>query len=293
MIMLITLALLLLCGAPAFGEGNAPAGSENADLLVMFWNVENFFDYHSSSAPKYWTYRRFTAKCNAVCKTVLAVASAKGRVPDVIGLAEVENEFVLRSLAGSTLLRKLGYKIVHYESPDRRGIDCALLYRGGTLSLLGSSPKHVVDTSGVVIQTRDILLAEFPDIAILVNHHPSKIGGKSDRREKAMSRMLAVVDSLTSTGCKRVVAIGDFNDDLWGPKEPEKGTIKYNGAWEKIDGHFSFGAMEVEEEIFDAPFLLIPDKTFGGQKPRRTFVGPRYAGGVSDHLPIVITIKYL
>ena len=95
-------------------------------------------------------------------------------------------------------------------------------------------------------------------------------------------------DSLLSAGHERILAIGDFNDELWPPDGA--GTLKYNGRWEKIDGFFSFGDFEIREEVFVHPLLLTEDKVFGGMKPRRCFVGPRYEGGVSDHLPIILEI---
>lgn len=276
------LLALLLTAVPAAGQDS---------LLAVFWNLENFFDYRSEAAPQFWTRGRFYTKCDAVAKTLMLISDDCGRLPDVVGFAEIENDFVLRSLVSSTLLRKLGYGIVHHESPDHRGIDCGLIYRKSALKLLDSYPKHVYDSSGAVMATRDILVAEFEGITVLVNHHPSKIGGKSDRREAAMKRMLETVDSLRSAGCPRVLAIGDFNDELW-PSEGE-GTLKYNGNWEKIDGCFIFGALEADEQVFMHPLLLVRDKAFGGMKPRRCFVGPRYEGGISDHLPLVLHVSML
>ena len=265
-----------------------PPGRDS--LLVVFWNVENFFDYHSENKPQFWTAGRFYAKCDAVAKTLLRIADRYGRLPDAVGFAEVENGFVLRQLCASSALRKLDYRIVHYESPDHRGIDCALLCRRSTLPLRGSAPKHVPDSAGGVMATRDILLAEFDSLAILVNHHPSQIGGKDERRAAARARLQALTDSLHTSGTARTLAVGDFNQDLW-PGAP-RGTLKYDGHWEKIDGAFAEGFSAVREEVFDDPLLLVPDSAFGGLKPRRTFVGPRYQGGVSDHLPVVFIIYF-
>ena len=276
--------LLLLLGF------SAPAVSQPVDsLLVLFWNLENFYDYHSENKPEYWTAGRFYAKCDAVAKTLLRIADRYGRLPDAVGFAEVENGFVLKQLLGATALRKLDYRILHFESPDHRGIDCALLARRSTLPLRAAAPKHVPDSAGGVMATRDILLAEFDSLAILVNHHPSQIGGKSDRRELARARLSALTDSLRAAGTRRILAVGDFNEDLW---DSGGGTLKYNGRWEKIDGHFAEGFARVREEVFADPVLLEPDTAFGGQKPRRTFAGPRYRGGVSDHLPIVIVVYF-
>lgn len=274
------LLALLLAAVPAAGQDS---------LLAVFWNLENFFDYRSEAAPQFWTRGRFYAKCDAVAKTLMLIADRYGRLPDIAAFAEIENSFVMHSLVSSTLLRKLGYSVVHFESPDHRGIDCGLIYRKSVLELLDSYPKHVYDSSGAVMATRDIVVAEFGGITVLVNHHPSRIGGKSDRREAAMGRMLGIADSLRSAGRRRVLAVGDFNDELW-PSEGS-GTLKYNGRWEKIDGHFSFGALEVDEKVFVSPLLLVPDKAFGGMKPRRCFTGPRYEGGISDHLPIVLEVS--
>ena len=278
---MIILTLLLGFSPRAF--------SQQDSLLVVFWNVENFFDYHSEGKPQYWTQSRFLAKCDAIAKTLLRIADRYGRLPDAVGFAEVENAFVLRQLTRETALRKLDYRIVHYDSPDHRGIDCALLCRASTLPLRASAPKHLPDSAGGVMATRDILLAEFDRLAILVNHHPSQLGGKAERREAAQARLRALTDSLHAAGQPRTLAVGDFNEDLWGRGG---GTIKYNGKWEKIDGGVAEGFPRVREEVFDDPLLLEEDKAFGGMKPRRTFVGPRYTGGVSDHLPVVFIVYY-
>ena len=270
---------------------SAGASAQDRDsLLVVFWNLENFFDYRSDNKPQYWTKARFYAKCDGVAKTLLRIADRYGRLPDAVGFAEVENARVLRRLLDATALRKLDYRIVHYDSPDPRGIDCALLCRRSTLPLRASAAAHVADSAGVPLPTRDILVAQFDSLAVLVNHHPSQLGGKAGRRERARARMQALTDSLRAAGQRRVLAVGDFNQDLWAGGAG--GTLKYNGRWEKIDGHFAEGFSAVREEIFADPTLLQPDAAFGGTKPRRTFVGPRYTGGISDHLPIVIVVKY-
>ena len=271
-------------------QGVKTSGNPQDSLLFIFWNVENFFDYHSDDKPQYWTAGRFYAKCDGIAKTLLRIADRYGRLPDAVGFAEVENAFVLRQLVSRTLLRKLDYRIVHFDSPDHRGIDCALLARRSTLPLRAAAPKHVPDSAGGVMATRDILLAEFDSLAVLVNHHPSQIGGKAERRLLALGRLAALTDSLRGAGVRRILSVGDFNQNLW--EEEGGGTLKYNGRWEKIDGHFAEGFAWVREEVFADPALLEADAAFGGQKPRRTFAGPRYRGGLSDHLPIVIVVYF-
>ena len=263
-------------------------------LLVVSWNVENFLDPRADSTGRYTT-RRFRSKCNAISKTLLLIAGQYGRMPDAVALMEVGDRYVLERLVRDTPLRKLDYAIVHYDSPDRRGIDCALLYRRSTMMLLRSAPIHLFDSSGALMRTRDILLAEFEGLDILVNHHPSKVGADSERRRAvAMARMRELMDSLDNSRHRRpVLAVGDFNDDIWphnGPRPAAEGTIKYNGAWEKIDGYFARGGLTVRESVFSHESLSEPDRSFGGTKPRRCFSGPRWLGGISDHYPVVLQI---
>ncbi len=296
----------------------------------MFWNLENFFDYFdggggesdtefSSRGARHWTKKRFEAKCHAVAKTVLWLAGEEGGLPDAVAVAEVENRLVLRRLVSDTALRKLDYEIVHYDSPDPRGIDCALLYRSSRLEPLRSKPCQV---STPDLQTRDILLAQFltpsgDSLAVLVNHHPSKYGGGGTdwRREVAVNRLRELSDSLRAEGWLRQCALGDFNDtsdnplfarlapslnlchyDRGGrgmPGAASRGSIRFNGEWQLIDLCFVSPEL-MPESSFRAvriPFLTERDAAHSGEKPLRTYSGPRYLGGVSDHLPIVVTIE--
>ena len=279
--------LLLLLLQSAAGHAQTTLSAPDS-LLVMFWNLENFFEPGSPQASSYWTAKRFNAKCDGIAKTVLEVADCYGKLPDAIAFAEVENAKVLRKLIYNTALHKLDYAIVHYDSPDHRGIDCALLYRKGSLRLTDSFPRHLTDSSGSTIATRDILAARFGPLAILVNHHPSKLGdGASERRRTAVQTMNFLADSLIAAGTRGVLAVGDFNDTLWGDVE---GSLKYNGNWERIDGGFAFGELEFEDMVFCPASLQESDRTHGGMKPRRTFVGPKYNGGISDHFPIIFRI---
>ena len=301
----------------------------------MFWNLENFFDWRrdslslsesdtefSSFGKRHWTRRRFLAKCNAIAKSVFWVKDTEGALPDVIGVAEVENRFVLERLLKDTQLYKTDYRIVHFDSPDPRGIDVALLYRSSRLELLRAKPIGVGSGTDPPFRTRDILLAEFlgpcgDSVAFLVNHHPSKYGGKtSDRREVALRRLRATTDSLQNEGFMNIVAMGDFNDtpdnDAFGiltdgwpwplvnlaepVAERGEGTIRYSGKWELIDMFFvsqgvAGGGHIPEMKVLGVPFLMTRDNAHSGEKPLRTYTGPRYVGGVSDHCPIVVWIR--
>lgn len=294
---------------------------DSTGISIMFWNLENFFDYFddgtsasdtefSSRGERHWTQRRFTAKCISVAKSIFAIADRTGRMPDIIGVAEVENAFVVRKLIELTPLWRYGYRAVHYDSPDPRGIDVALLYRTSSLRLFASRPCTISD-----ILTRDILLAQFEtpggdSIAVLVNHHPSKYGGEASagRRAAAVARMDSIADSLRIEGWDRVVAIGDFNDtpgsklydplkQHWANLSSELelkgiGSIRFDGRWQLIDQCFVTLPLAhlSRMEVCDLPCLTVRDAAHSGQKPFRTYSGPRYTGGVSDHYPIVVII---
>lgn len=296
-----------------------------AGIVIMFWNLENFFDYHdggggaadtefSAKGERHWTAKRFFRKCDAVAKTILWSSGEYGQLPDIVAFAEVENAWALRKLTGSTALEKLDYKVVHYDSPDPRGIDVGLIYNSKTLQLLRSKPCRVA-LSDSSFRTRDILLAEFARrdssgcFAVLVNHHPSKYGGAASepRREAAVRRLAFLADSLRQAGYAEVVACGDFNDT---PDRPiygiiplnnlaeessrrGEGTIYFEGRWELIDMFFVSDSLlpRSEMRILRIPFLLVRDRTYGGEKPFRTYSGPRYTGGVSDHRPIFLHLR--
>lgn len=295
-------------------------------LRVLFWNLENYFDWRcdstrvadiefSSRGARHWTRKRFTAKSNAIAKGLLWAGSRQGGLPDLVGLAEVENAFVLRRLLQTTALRKLDYRIVHFDSPDPRGIDVALLYRSSRLALTEAKPCHLYQADSSILATRDILLARFrtsagKDVAVLVNHHPSKYGGaalSAPRRRIAVERLKQLADSLLQSGVPHLVAMGDMNDTpdnpLFGLLEPSlknlalplhqkgEGTIKFEGQWQLIDMLFvSKDLAAGPMEILHIPFLLTADKSYGGYKPLRTYAGPRYLGGVSDHCPVWLTL---
>lgn len=308
---------MLLCAMLLLGAGGDT-------LRVLFWNLENFFDWRADTTgvqdgaftargEKHWTRKRFDAKCQAVAKTFLWAGTAEGELPDVIGVAEVENAFVLKRLLQETALRKLDYKVVHADSPDPRGIDVALLYRRSRLRLHSWKSCPVLQPDSSILPTRAILLAvlETPDgtpTAFLVNHHPSKYGGaaSSRKRELAVERLRQLADSLLAEGLDRIVAMGDFNDTpdapLYGRLSPPlvnlaaplarrgEGSIKFEGRWELIDQFFTTPACVGQMQILRIPFLQVPDRAHAGEKPLRTYSGPRYLGGASDHCPIWLLV---
>lgn len=280
-------------------------------------------DEFTPFGEKHWGRQRFINKRNNISKTIISVKDEYGAYPFIVGMVEVENSYVLKELVSDTPLSKLGYNYIHRESVDPRGIECALLYREGDFSpilvknvgvekVYENKPiRDILYVKGVYY-SKDVTI-EGDTIHVLVNHWSSKLGGESVSEPNRMAsalRVVEVVDSiLTVAHDANVVVMGDFNDtpdsrpvsvlgySKGGLKvlseslfREKKGTIKYKGEWELID-HFAVSPNMYNwvMSIYSPDFLLEEDKQYLGVKPARTYNGPKYLGGVSDHLPIILS----
>ena len=282
-------------------------------------------------ASRNWNFGRYWRKLNNIGRVIQQCGSATspGTLPDIVALLEVENDSTLFMLTRRSMLRGAGYRYVMTNSLDARGIDVAMIYNPLTFRLEKSYSirpelkRSKSDTVG--IRTRDILYAKGvmrarDTLHIFVVHAPSRRNGKSATegyRLQVEQRMMQSVDSIRNINPDaKIVLMGDFNDysndralkDIVsrGFVETSKGirglnyertgvsgTYKYQGAWNSLDHIFlSTGVQQQVERcfIYDAAWLLEEDNQ-GGYKPFRTYLGPRYHGGVSDHLPIVLELK--
>ena len=282
------------------------------------------------SSERHWTWQRFEKKRDGIAQTIIAVADETGDLPALVGLAEVENRLVVSQLVRKTMLDELGYGYVHRESPDARGIDVALLYRKDLLQVVTVDSLRVPDvvTRDILYVTlrcriesgmtniNPVMPGSDPSVMpgsdraslhVFVVHLPSKRGGEKasqGRRDAALAVLEHAIDSLLTLDPENpIVVMGDFNDTdprvsgleqppFCGPK-PVPGTLKYHGRWEQIDWFFVSPALldSAAMQIFAPPFLLEPDASYLGTKPRRTYLGPRYHGGLSDHLPIYMKLS--
>jgi len=244
---------------------------------VMFYNVENLFDPFNDSltsdgefteeGARHWTWYKFQTKLNQIYKVVMAAGNPYP--PAIIGLCEVENRFVLKQLAYKTPFSKFNYKIVHKESPDRRGIDVGLLFDSKRFELLYDEAIPVDFPFKPDSKTRDILYVKgvvmgVDTIHIFVNHWPSRWGGMmatEPKRKRAADILKLKTDSLFLVNQQAMIVImGDFNDypsneSLMvslgaGDKKEDKnlvnlmlndrdhlsmGSIKYKGEWGIFD----------------------------------------------------------
>ena len=294
-------------------------------LRVMTWNVENLFDtVHDEGfrdeeflpgSERHWTRHRYWKKLTDISKVITAVAE-DGGVLDLVGLCEVENDSVLHTLTRRSALRQLGYDYVMTHSEDARGIDVALLYQPVHFRLLDAQSIRVPSREAGLPSTRDILYAKglvlaeqgIDTLHVMVVHLPSRAGGhEGDRNRRLAAQTLwQFVDSLMSKGGeKHVVVMGDFNAarrDKVFKRAPLRltddtrlpGTYCYRGFWQWIDHILVSPSVQTQglSRPIRLPWLLEENKTYGVDMPFRTYRGPAYHGGVSDHLPVILDLLF-
>ena len=281
-------------------------------LIVVNYNVENLFHpAHDSlkddlewtpEGERRWSYTRYYRKEENIARVLTNIGEWEG--VDIVGLQEVENELCVKRLCYT--LRKGEYGFVHYDSPDRRGIDVALIYKKARIDTLRTRPIRV-DLGQQT--TRDILyvaaLADKRDtIHFFVCHLPSQRGGKAEsewKRQAAKEVLQNAVDSVLLIQKKaQIVVMGDMNSEdirLYGltdKKMKGEGTHKYQGRWSFLDHFYLSPALDSlsNARVYDAEWIQENDEKYLGLKPKRTYNGLTYQNGFSDHLPIVLQVKY-
>ncbi len=226
------ITLIALCFSSLSG---LKAQSKGKKVSVAFYNQENLFDTIDGEnndadflpeGVKHWTKERYELKLKHMAEAISVLAD--GKAPDILGLCEVENRGVVEDLVAQEALKKYNYQVVHFESPDKRGIDNALIYRPNKFAFTGAA-SHFVKLPEDYILTRDILevngLLMGEPVAILVGHWPSRSGGEKasmPRRLAAAKVMKQVTDNLMSQNKgQKVILMGDFNDDPNSPSLTE------------------------------------------------------------------------
>ena len=257
-------------------------------MRIVFYNVENLFDplddsltadeEYQPTGMRGWTYTKLKRKIINLSKVITAVGGWEP--PEIVGFCEIENRWVLTQLLTQTPLKNFGYKIIHRDSPDPRGIEVAMIYRPEKFKPVTIEPIRIIfpfDTAG---RTRDILYVKGiacnrDTLHIFVNHWPSKFGGAMatiPKRIYAASVLKAHTDSLLKINPNTsIVIMGDLND---GPEDEsvkkalnatmdstqlaqtdlydmlagagiswKRGTIKFRETWETIDHIIVTGAM--------------------------------------------------
>ena len=358
------------------------AQTEGTSVRVAFWNMENFFDPFVDSTKTYnaftedgmqhWTKSRFYKKRNNMYKAILAMS--ENRPIGILGMCEVENEYVLSAVFEQTPLKKHNYRWVHYEGPDKRGIDPAIVYSLDHFSLVESAVFPYYNPEDTAYHSRDILYAKFVSVAhpntgdrgslpamtpvegaspegviagltrnplrpcdtihVFVNHWPSRYSGELETvgsRSCSAALLRSKVDSIVAAAPEgyqpKVIMMGDLNDcptdpsvyDVLRARHPSEmedgclinlfgkndglgfeGTLKHQSDWQIFDQIIVTPSVMDDKEglhyqegsarIFHVDFMLEDDETYHGKKLFRTYIGPRYFGGFSDHLPVYIDL---
>ncbi len=318
---------IVLVGLLAWVAGIVPVAAET--LRVVSYNVENLFhpkhdtvitnegvneltneriiekdDYEwTPEGQRRWSYTRYYRKVENIARVLTNIGEWDG--VDIVGLQEVENALCVKRLCYT--LRPGEYDFVHYESPDPRGIDVALIYKKARIDTLSSKAISIQHSD---FRSRDILyvkaLVDKKDtLHLFVCHLPSQRGGAAEsewKRKIAKEVLQSAIDSVYEA-CPnaKIVVMGDFNgepkEDLRGVKNRMKeltGTHKYQGRWTCLDQFYTSPSLDSlsRAEIYNAAWIQEPDEKYLDLKPKRTYNGFRYQkDGFSDHLPIVLTVS--
>ncbi len=308
------------------------------DLRVVSYNVENLFhpkhdtvcidsttfiekdDYEwTPDGERRWSYTRYYRKVENIARVLTNIGEWDG--VDIVGLQEVENALCLKRLCYT--LRPGEYDFVHYESPDPRGIDVALIYKKSRVDTLNSKPLPIPSPQGresreEKLVTRDILYVcvrvdKRDTLHLFVCHLPSQRGGaaESEWKRTAVKEILQrSIDSVYALHpAAKIIVMGDMNsepkEDLDGlrnrmvvesqkSKVESHGTHKYQGRWSCLDQFYTSPALDSlsRAEIYNAAWIQEPDEKYLDLKPKRTYNGFRYQkDGFSDHLPILLKLK--
>ena len=249
--------------------------------VIGFYNVENLFDAEHDrgksdqafqpDGENNWTQEKYEKKVINIAEVIKAMAVKNGRWHSILGLAEVENDRVLEALVADPQIAEAGYAFVHFEGPDVRGIDCAMLYRPAQFRVLETRtlPYDFNTKRGIVFEktpeeqrsfkTRDVLfvrgLLDGVPFAIYVCHWPSRTGEKgSDLRCRAAEIVSDDIQAVEKRhpGIK-VVVMGDMNDN----PEDECMSVWLRGR-ETIE--------EMQEGDLFSPFLRMHKDGYGSEE---------------------------
>ncbi len=241
------------------------------DMRIMFYNAENLFDTYDDSLKvdeeftpagvRHWSKGRYYKKLNNISKVMTAIG--QWDLPEIVGLCEIENRFVLEGLIKQTALKKYPYRIIHKESPDRRGIDVGLLYRKDKFTPIEYEAVNITFPFDANRPTRDILYVKGYNnsndtLHIFVNHWPSRWGGQleTDRKRVYVASILRhKVDSLFKEDVNpNIIIMGDLND------YPDNKSVK-----ETLNAKNKFDII-VNEELYNLAYYLQEEKGKGTHK---------------------------
>lgn len=304
-------------------------------LRLAFWNLENYMDTvndegrdgeFTPDGSMKWNTTRLDSKTNHLARVIHDMN------PDILGVAEVEHKSLLNTLIAHDALNKVPFGVVHFESPDLRGIDVAMLYNKNKMLLVQAiSLKVNLPENGT---TRDILVAELAikdkmdTLYVFVNHWPSRREGTQKTAAKrlcAANTLRKFLDSVKLRE-KQVVVMGDFNDNPedqsiqqilviddgaarrfelpgWSGGSAVTGTCNYGSVWNYFDQimlsqAFMKPAGAAHLKYHNGSFTVFKPEYLCEYKdgtvkaPFRTFIGKEWINGYSDHFPVMAELRY-
>jgi len=311
---------------------------ESTQISVAFYNLENLFDTQDDPKTldddftpkgfKHWDEKRYAKKLKKLGKVIARIGEKdNAEPPAIVGVAEVENAKVLEELVQVKSLKKHEYGVVHFDSPDERGIDVGLLYRKEAFTVKEARTQMVYLESepGKRDYTRDILYVKGDllgqEVHLLINHWPSRRKGAdetSHKRIAAAQENRKLIDAILAMNeDARIMVMGDFNDgpydtsvkdhlvqrDLYNPmvflNTRYQGSLSHRFEWYLFDQIIlSANFMRIHQNDFKYVSSDIYNETylteFAGKfkgNPFRTYAGGRYLGGYSDHFPVYLNFK--
>ena len=227
----IVAALLLLMSL------STSAQKTQQNYVIGFYNLENLFDIYDDpvkndseflpEGKNKWTQAKYEKKLHNMAKVIRSMADNNKRWHTILGISEIENRLVIEDLVSQPEIADANYQIVHYDSPDRRGVDVALLYKPDQFTYLDSesipfdfnSDIDFSDTDTSYFKTRDILMVHGliagEHFAFYVAHLPSRIGGKGGNLRSRGAEIIYNHSRRMEAkypGIK-IVAMGDMNDN--------------------------------------------------------------------------------
>ncbi len=272
------LLTLVLTAVVAF---SCPAQKKYRTFGVAFYNLENLFDTinnngkydkeFSPSGSNRWDGKKYWSKIGKLSYAISQMTTKTTPAgPAIIGVSEIENITVLEDLVKADAIKDWNLKIVHHDSPDRRGVDVGLLYNPKFFRVLTVTNHPLVIPELPDFRTRDQMcvvgLLGGCRVAVIVNHWPSRRGGEKESswlREAAASLSKHIADSLYKIDPNMgVIVMGDLNDDPHNKSVAETlGAVKkiektvdggfFNPFWEKLDKGFGSYIYRGGWDLFD------------------------------------------
>ncbi len=267
---------------------------------IAFYNVENLFDTidspdtndteYTAQGSKKWDGEKYSGKISRMAKVIGEIGTDV--TPDgaaLIGLSEIENHSVLKDMVKDPQISQRNYQIVHYDSPDRRGVDVALFYQPKYFTLLSSRPILFIPEGRTDFFSRDVLLVtglfHGELMHVLVNHWPSRSGG--ERKSRPLRNAAAklnrrIIDSLMAVNpTAHILIMGDLNDDPvnesvkvhlragWNKNKLKTGDL-YNPFYEFYQKGIGTLAYRDSWNLFD--MIIMNQTLLAGDKSTYTFL---------------------